>query len=149
MKKNKSETQNKNETIFKEDKEAFVYFFSHLDNSGLSSILKDDNQYDDLSKNYWITLFEEQFKSFKEQNIRFLQPIPGSCIGCKKGCSGFTFLNENSGFYVDLVIESNTTEIVDFTDCVNLENEILGLNKKEQIFMNEKDLYGVSQEFPF
>jgi hypothetical protein len=43
----------------------------------------------------------------------------------------------------------NTTEIVDFTDCVNLENEILGLNKKEQIFMNDKDLYGVSQEFPF
>jgi hypothetical protein len=78
-----------------------------------------------------------------------LKPIPGRCVGCKKGCSGFTFLDKESGFYVDLAIETDGTAIVEFTDCVNLKNDVLGLNKREQIFMNDKDLHFTTQEFPF
>jgi hypothetical protein len=130
-------------------KSDFARYFSNLDSQGLASLMKDDTLYDELSKQNWITLFEQQFDSFKQEKISFLKPISGSCIGCKKGCSGFTFLDEDSGFYVDLVIESNGAIIVDFTDCVNLKNKILGLNKKEQIFMNDKDLHGTTQEFPF
>jgi predicted metal-binding protein len=127
----------------------FASCFSILDSKGLTSLLTEDRKYDKLSKQEWLVLFEKQFDSFKKENIFFLKPIPGSCIGCKNGCSGFTFLDEKSGFYVDLAIESNATAIVDFTDCVNLENKILGLNKKEQIFMNDKNLHGTTQEFPF
>ncbi len=130
-------------------KSDFAYYFSNLDSQGLATLLREDTLYDELSKQDWIVIFEKQFESFKQEKISFLRPIPGSCIGCKKGCSGFTFLDEKSGFYVDLAIEITATAIVDFTDCVNLKNDILGLNKKEQIFMNTKDLYGTSQEFPF
>lgn len=130
-------------------KSDFARYFSNLDSQGLASLMKDDTLYDELSKQNWITLFEQQFDSFKQEKISFLKPISGSCLGCKKGCSGFTFLDEDSGFYVDLAIESNGTAIVDFTDCVNLKNEILELNKKEQIFMNDKNLHGTTQEFPF
>ncbi len=135
--------------IFKDDKASFVYYFSALDSKGLATVLKDDFLYDQQSKHDWITLFQNQFESFKRNNIQYLKPFDGACSGCKKGCSGFTFLDENNGFYVDLVIESNASVIVDFTDCVNFENEILGLNKKEQIFMNDKDLHGSREEFPF
>lgn len=131
------------------NKSDFARYFSNLDSQGLACLLRDDTLYDELSKQDWIALFEKQFESFKQEKISFLKSIPGSCAGCKKGCSGFTFLDENNGFYVDLVIESNSTSIVDFTDCVNLENEILGLNKKEQIFMNYKDLHSTTEEFPF
>lgn len=131
------------------DKSYFAYYFSILDCQGLATLLKEDIVYDELSKQDWIALFEKQFESFKQEKISFLKPIPGICTGCKNGCSGFTFLDEDSGFYVDLVIEGNGTSIVDFTDCVNLENEILGLNKKEQIFMNDKGLHGTTEEFPF
>lgn len=130
-------------------KSDFAYYFSNLDSQGLATLLREDTLYDELSKQDWIAIFEKQFESFKQEKISFLRPIPGSCIGCKKGCLGFTFLDKNSGFYVDLAIESNGTSIVDFTDCVNLKNDILGLNKKEQIFMNTKDLYGTTKEFPF
>jgi hypothetical protein len=130
-------------------KSDFARFFSNLDSIGLASLLKDDILYDELSKQDWITLLEKQFESFKQEKISFLKPIPGSCLGCKKGCSGFTFLDEDSGFYVDLVIESNAAEIADFTDCMNLKNDVLGLNKREQIFMNDKYLHGTTQEFPF
>lgn len=127
----------------------FTHYFSNLNSIGLASLLKDDVLYDELPKDDWIALFEKQFESFKQEKISFLKPIPGSCLGCKKGCSGFTFLDEDSGFYVDLAIESNSKDIVDFTDCMNLKNDILGLNKNEQIFMNDKNLHGTIQEFPF
>lgn len=142
---NKFPTTLQNRTL----KSDFARYFSNLDSQGLASLLKDDTFYDELSKQDWIALLEQQFDSFKQENISFLKPIPGSCIGCKKGCSGFTFLDEDSGFYVDLAIESNSKDIVDFTDCMNLKNDILGLNKNEQIFMNDKNLHGTIQEFPF
>jgi predicted metal-binding protein len=130
-------------------KSDFAHFFSNLNSIGLASLLKDDILYNELSKDDWIALFEKQFESFKRNNVHYLNPKPGVCEECKKGCEGFTFLDEDSGFYVDLVIESNGAIIVDFTDCVNLKNQILGINKKEQIFMNDKDLHGTTQEFPF
>jgi hypothetical protein len=115
----------------------FTHYFSNLNSIGLATLLKDDVLYDELPKDDWIALFEKQFESFKQEKISFLKPIPGSCLGCKKGCSGFTFLDEDSGFYVDLVIESNAAEITDFTECVNLKNEMKVAGKKEQIFINE------------
>jgi hypothetical protein len=139
----------KNNKNFNNKSESFVYYLSHLDSGGLFSILKDDHEYDEQSKQDWIIFFEKQFESFKRNNISYLKPIVGVCTGCKKGCSGYTFLDKVNGFYVDLAIESNGAIIVDFTDCVNLKNKILGLNKKEQIFMNDKDLHGTTQEFPF
>jgi predicted metal-binding protein len=91
---NKFPTTLQNRTL----KSDFAQYFSNLDSQGLASLLKDDTLYDELSKLECIELLEKQFKSFKEQNIHFLKAVPGSCIGCKKGCSGFTFLDEDSGF---------------------------------------------------
>ncbi len=142
-------SQTKINSVFNQDTDAFVLYFSLLDSKSLASILKDNVLYDEQSKQDWIILFEKQFESFRKNDINYLNPIPGICSGCKKGCSGYTFLDEDSGFYVDLVIESNAAEIVDFTDCVNLKNDVLGPNKREQIFMNDKDLHGTTQEFPF
>jgi len=139
----------KNNYSLNSEIDVFVNCFTTLNPKGFESVLKEDAVYDELSKQDWIALFEEQFESFRSHKINYLIPFPGSCLGCKKGCLGFTFLDEDSGFYVDLAIQSNAAEIVDFTDCMNLENEILGLNKKEQIFMNDKNLHGTTQEFPF
>jgi hypothetical protein len=142
-------SQSKIKSVFNQDTDAFVHYFSLLDSKGLASILKDNVLYDEQSKQDWIILFEKQFESFRKNNINFLNPIPGICSGCKKGCSGYTFLDEVDGFYVDIVFEANKEGNIDFTECVNLKNDVLGLNKKEQIFMNDKDLHGTTQEFPF
>lgn len=93
--------------------------------------------------------FEKQFKSFRNNNINHLNPIPGICSGCKKGCSGYTFLDEVDGFYVDMVYEANKEGNFDFTECVNLKNEIVLPNKKEQIFINEKGLFNEDDGVPF
>jgi hypothetical protein len=130
----------KNNYCLNSEIDVFVNCFTTLNPKGFVYVLKEDVVYDELSKQYWIALFEERFESFKQENIPFLKPIPGRCVGCKKGCSGFTFLDKESGFYVDLAIETDGTAIVEFTDCVNLKNDVLGLNK---------DLHFTTQEFPF
>ncbi len=139
----------KNNLIFNNERETFVHYFSSLDSKGLNSILKDNVIYDELSKQDWIILFEKQFESFRKNNINHLNPIPGICSGCKNGCSGYTFLDEVDGFYVDIVIEVNEEGAIDFTECVNLKNEIILSNKKEQIFINEKGLNTTNHEYPF
>jgi hypothetical protein len=142
---NKLSNTSQNSTV----KSDFARFFSNLNSIGLASLLKDDILYDELPKDDWIVLFEKQFESFKRNNIHYLKSIDGVCSGCKKGCSGYTFLDEVTGFYVDLVIESNAAEIADFTDCVNLKNDMKVAGKKEQIFINDKYLHGTTKEFPF
>ena len=141
-------SKSKIKSVFKEDITEFVYYFSLLDSKGLASILKDDVLYDEQSKQDWIALFEKQFESFRKNNINHLNPIPGICSGCKKGCSGYTFLDEVDGFYVDIVFEANKEGNFDFTECVNLKNEIVLPNKKEQILINEKGLFNEDDGVP-
>ena len=142
-------SKSKIKSVFKEDITAFVYYFSLLDSKGLASILKDDVLYDEQSKKDWIALFEKQFESFGKNNINHLNPIPGICSGCKKGCSGYTFLDEVDGFYVDIVFEANKGGNFDFIECVNLKNEIVLPNKKEQILINELGEINDSYQCPF
>jgi hypothetical protein len=140
----------KNKTsVFKNGIAEFVNYFSLLDIKGLSSVLKEDVLYDELSKQEWVALFAKQFESFRKNNINHLNPIPGICSGCKKGCSGYTFLDDLSGFYIDFVIEVNEECIIDFTECVSLKNEMKVADKKEQIFINEKGLNTTYDECPF
>lgn len=129
-------------------KSDFAHLFSNLNSIGLASLLKDDILYDELSKDDWIALFEKQFKSFKRNNIHYFKTISGICSGCKKGCSGYTFLDEVNGFYVDLAIEVTEHGNIDFTDCVNLKNQIKVANKKEQIFIKPIP-YPDCDEVPF
>lgn len=135
--------------FFNDDVTAFAHYFSNLDIIGLDSVLKDNVLYDELSKPNWIILFEKRFKSFRKNNINHLDPIPGICSGCKNGCSGYTFLDKEDGFYVDIVFEANKEGNFDFTECVNLKNEIVIPNKKEQIFFNEEGLNTINHECPF
>lgn len=139
----------KKTSILNGPKETFANYFSTMDVIGLTSFLKDDVLYDKLSKQDWIVLFENQFESFKSNNIHSLKPITGVCMGCKRGCSGYTFLDEVSGFYVDLVIEVNEEGGIDFTDCTNLKNKILIPYKIEQIFINNKSLNDEMDAVPF
>ena len=142
---NKSFNTSQNGTV----KYDFAHYFSNLNSIGLASLLKDDVLYDELPKDDWIALFEKQFKSFRKNNINHLNSIPGICSGCKKGCSGYTFLDEVDGFYVDMVFEANKESNFDFTECVNLKNEIVLPNKKEQIFINEKGFDIANNDCPF
>lgn len=114
-------------------RDAFAYHFSLLDIEGLDTILSDKNYYDGVTKSHYINLIKIQFERLKAEGIHNLKIIPGVCYGCKNGCSGFTFLDENKGLYMDLVVEVKNSEIINFIECFDLKNEVEVSNKREQI----------------
>lgn len=127
----------------------FAHYFSKLDINGIDSILSNQNYYDGITKLEYLNLIKEQFVSLDKNDIYYLKAIPGVCDGCEKGCSGFTFLDEKDGFYMDFIINVKDSEIVNLMECYNLVNDIEIPNKNEQIFIKPISIDTDKDEFPF
>jgi hypothetical protein len=128
---------------------AFAHYFSKLDINGLDNVLSNQNSYDGITKQEYLELIEKHFVSLKDNGIQTLRAIPGVCDGCEKGCSGFTFLDEKGGFFMDFMIMVNDSEIINFMECYNLKNEVEIPNKLEQIFVKTFSLDTDNDEIPF
>ena len=68
---NKLSNTSQNSTV----KSDFAHYFSNLNSIGLSSILKDDHEYDVLSKQDWIALLIINLRTLSNKNLFFLQFI--------------------------------------------------------------------------
>ncbi len=130
-------------------KVAFANYFSNLDIYGIGSLLNDNHYYDGVSKENYLNLIQIQFESLKSKGIHSLQLISGICNLCKKGCSGFTFLDDDKGFYIDLILEIKNSEIVNFMECMSLKNEFEVTAKKKQIVMKSFKLDEDLDRVPF
>jgi hypothetical protein len=129
--------------------EAFAHYFSKLDIHGLENVLTNQNNYDGISKQEYLELIENSFVSLKDNGIQSLKAIPGVCDGCEKGCSGFTFLDEKGGFFMDFMIKVKDSEIVNLMECYNFKNHVEVPNKLEQIFIKPFTLDTDNDEVPF
>ena len=129
--------------------DSFAHYFSKLDINGLGTVLSDQNYYDGITKQEYLELIEKQFFSLKNNGIQSLKAIPGVCNGCEKGCSGFTFLDEKDGFFMDFMIKINDSEIVNLMECFNLVNEVEITNKLEQITVKPFTLDTDNDKVPF
>lgn len=133
----------------KDPKDDFAHYFSILDINGIDSILSNQKNYDGISKLEYLNLINEHFISLKNNDIFTLKAFSGVCNGCKNGCSGFTFLDENKGFFTDFIIEVKDSEIINFMECFNMVNEVDGLNKIEQITVKPFKLDSDNYDIPF
>lgn len=120
---------------FDDPKETFAYYFSVLDSNGIDRLLNDYHNYDGESKDFYLSLIRNEFDNFKKENIYYLKPLKGICKGCKNGCSGYVFVDEKSGFYVNMVITVKNSEIVDLIECLNFKLEVENSLLKEQIII--------------
>lgn len=134
---------------FEEPKDAFAYYFSILDINGIDSLLSNQNNYDGITKLEYLNLIREHFISLKNNDIYALKAYSGVCNGCKNGCSGFTFLDDSKGFFSDIIIEIEDSEIVNFMECFNMVNEVDGLNKIEQLIVKPFKLDSDNYDVPF
>ncbi len=128
--------------------QAFAHYFSKLDIHGLGNVLSNNN-YDGITKQEYLELIEKHFISLKNHGIQSLKAMPGVCDGCEKGCSGFTFLDEKGGFFMDFMIKVKDSEIVDLMECYNFKNYVEVPNKLEQIFVKPFTLDTDNNEVPF
>ena len=129
--------------------DSFAHYFSKLDINGLENVLSNQNNYDGITKQEYLELIEKQFFSLKSNGIQSLKAIPGVCDGCEKGCSGFTFLDEKDGFFMDFMVKIKDSEIVNLMECFNLVNEVEIPNKLEQITVKPFTLETDNDEVPF
>ena len=123
------------EIVFEGVLEGFAYYFSKMDVEGLECLLNDHRLYDGVSKEHYLALIEKAFNKLKSNGIKNLDFFPGTCNGCVKGCSGYSFIDSKTGAYIDLIVTVVDNEITNFMECYYLNNDKHVTNKKERIII--------------
>jgi len=134
------ETENKSHPVTSH-KEAIVQFIATMDIEMLDAFLDENRTYQDLRKDRFLALLEKSFLKAKELgNSQFLV-YTGKCGGCKEnfGCSGFTFLGNETKHYMDLIVKSENDRVTDIFECSSFRNTD-ELSKKGKIWID--DIYG-------
>jgi hypothetical protein len=100
--------------------EAVLHFFQKLDVDMINELLDSDRTYSDLDKAVFIQKLGVAFDQFLEAGDDQLELYSGKCNSeeCDScGCSGFSFLGNRSGNFMDLVVKIEEGRITDIYDC--------------------------------
>ncbi len=105
--------------------EAVLHFIEKLDIEMVDDLLDSERTYSDLEKPVFIHKLGNAFDILIEAGDSNLMRSKGVCTGkgCDNiGCSGYTFLGEKSGLFLDLVIIEKDGSIEDIFDCAELDS---------------------------
>jgi hypothetical protein len=100
--------------------DAVLHFFEKLDVDMINELLDSDRTYSDLDKAVFIQKLGVAFDQFLEAGDDQLELYSGKCNSeeCDScGCSGFSFLGNRSGNFMDLVVKIEEGRITDIYDC--------------------------------
>jgi hypothetical protein len=100
--------------------DAVLHFFQKLDVDMINELLDSDRTYSDLDKAVFIQKLGVAFHQFLEAGDDQLKLYSGKCDSeeCDScGCSGFSFLGNRSGNFMDLVVKIEEGRITDIYDC--------------------------------
>jgi uncharacterized protein YfbU (UPF0304 family) len=114
----------------------FAYYFSRFDIEGIDKLLNDYKSYDGVTKERYLNLITNTIDDLKSKGITSLTDYPGICNGCIKNCNGFSFIDNDTGLYVDIIVEVKNKEITNFMECYDLMNES-SITKKQRIVIKE------------
>lgn len=106
--------------IINTQSEAVLHFFKKLDIDMVDELLDSDRTYADLEKSMFIHKLSNAFDQFIDAGDDQLKLYPGKCDSeeCDScGCSGFSFLGNRSGNFMDLVVKIEEGRITDIYDC--------------------------------
>lgn len=108
-------------------KEIIIKGISDMNSELLLDVLDDNLTYQEAHKEVFIQKLEEAFGRFRKVNDTFLIPEPGACMydQCtNKGCKGYSFIGNNSGTCLDLIIEEKGDQITDIFYCRGMETKL-------------------------
>lgn len=114
----------------------------NFDIASLKELLEDDKTYQDVSKSLFLEKLEKKFNQAKRDDCHSFDDVFfGICGSCNKGCEGMTFLT-NSGYYLDLFIESKDGKTADDIYVCNKLTNFTNLKKTMDLgFSFYKDEY--------
>lgn len=99
--------------------------FQDLDAEMLDLLLDENQPYQEVSKDIFVTEVRKLFSNFREdENLNCdLKKIPGECDGCNKGQKGFAFVNKDNLALMELLFEEEDGKIIDICPCSSFKAE--------------------------
>ncbi len=104
-----------------------------MDIDMIDAILDKDITYQNFEKPVFISKLQNAFDILKSNGDTELFIIHGSCNSCNKCDTGLSFVGNNSGNYIDLIIQIKDDKIVDLFECTSFLNTDNNLKKNKRI----------------
>jgi len=120
--------------------EALIYFFKKMDIEMIDDILDNEITYQDFRKPFFISKLQIAFETFKKNGDTELISKPGRCNNCNVCDSGFSFIGNNTGDFIDLIIKTENGKILDLFECVEFLNQDETITKKERIHIDKLNI---------
>lgn len=115
-------------------RESFLYYMSRMDVEMAGLVLEDYRTYQDATKSVFWEKLSHSLSEFTAKGDSELKVLKGECKNdrCHKGCAGYAFVGNCSGFHLDLIVEEANDEILDIYYCSEFKaySEPLDQNKK-------------------
>lgn len=125
------------------EREAVLYYLSKMDTGMLELVLSDNRTYQDAGKEVFLEKLNKSLSEFRENGDSTLRIVKGECHNdqCHKGCAGYAFIGNCSGFHLDLIVEEANHEILDMYYCSDFSayTEPLDENKKISIHIRRDE----------
>ena len=85
----------------------------------------DMKQYQDMPKKTFMTLLARAFETMKKSGEASLEMYPGICTGCaeNKWCTGFSFVGNRTGNYMNMIIKEDQGRVTDIFECSSFKSE--------------------------
>lgn len=113
--------------------EAIIYFMKEMDLEMLDAFLDNGISYQDMEKSLFLSKLQEVFMQFKSSGDSKLEAHAGKCMGCNKGCNGFSFVGNYSKNYINMIVDVKAGRVKDLYQCFNFANTIGSIVKMEAV----------------
>jgi hypothetical protein len=121
-------------------------YFQSMDIEKLRLYLKDEYTYQDTTKEIFLEKVQEVFESYRIAGDTELVFYPGKCgvennLCDNCGKSGYRFVGNNSGDYIDFIFEIEGNDIKDIYDCSRFKTDVdvKNLNEQRDIYIKLED----------
>ena len=125
----------KKESKLKCQADTVIYFIQQLDIEMVDSLLDDSLEYQDMRKDIFINKFGHAMNEFIEAGDTFLFATKGFCnsVICNFQCMGYSFVGNNSGHFLDMIIEVEDGKVIDMYECTHFKTKIENPLKNNRI----------------
>ena len=126
----------------KNQADAVIYFFQRLDIDMISDILEDNRTYQEFEKSLFVHKLGNAFDEFIKAGDTFLLCHSGYCNSklCNYKCKGYSFTGNNSGNYLNMIIEIKDGIVEDMYECSEFKIQAKGIKKNQRIVIDTFNL---------
>lgn len=100
-------------------KQQIISAFENLDATMLDVLLNDDQPYQDVPKQLFVSELKKHFNRILNDDyyMKDYKAYKGTCQNCNKGKSGYSFINSKGQSFMSMVFEESEDDFTDIYKC--------------------------------